>query len=559
MTAWPETYALERERMMLDAVRRGEATIAWREIAVGGRLRARVLADAIRWDVAGRRVRLGSTPYSYQQIADLIHAVMPTPRMVDIAAREAHEAAGLLAPMPRPISDRTSAHVAHSSAIDAAAAGRAFVRAWKAWCLSLDVWRKYGYATNYAWHVHRTMARAVALRLEPSVSDPDLLVVQGPYEAHTIGASTDDDPEAEVPGHGDYSQLVGDLWLDACELDGRPALISEIMTGRHGAEAAALISHEGALPDHRLPGVPLPRTDVEPEAPVMLAVPPRVTVNAAVSGGPLLRRGSRGALVGELQRRLGLAEPTDYFGPVTERMVLAYQAAVGLVVDGIVGPRTWAALPTTGSVSLVRVAPRPDVLERMAWRQARHYRPGRREPIQWITCHTAEVREVAQAAESLMAACATWERLASWHVAIDCDSAARSVRDDDTAFAAGPGNDGGLHVEISGYARQTAEDWRDPYSRAELGGVGRPLLAMWSELHGIPLRRVTAEQLLPGQEERGVVDHATWSAACVLAQKRDIRHPRYWDAVRQRWRTTNHADCGPAFWGAAAPQLGIAT
>jgi murein L,D-transpeptidase YcbB/YkuD len=65
--------------------------------------------------------------------------------------------------------------------------------------------------------------------------------------------------------------------------------------------------------------------------------------NAGRTGG-LLRRGSRGEAVRELQRRLsGLGHPLQadgIFGPATERAVRAFQAGHGLAVDGIVGPQT---------------------------------------------------------------------------------------------------------------------------------------------------------------------------------------------------------------------------
>lgn len=60
-------------------------------------------------------------------------------------------------------------------------------------------------------------------------------------------------------------------------------------------------------------------------------------------GRPTLRRGDRGPLVGELQEKLGVVGP-DVFGPRTEAEVRAFQRAQGLVPDGIVGPKSWAAL-----------------------------------------------------------------------------------------------------------------------------------------------------------------------------------------------------------------------
>jgi hypothetical protein len=64
---------------------------------------------------------------------------------------------------------------------------------------------------------------------------------------------------------------------------------------------------------------------------------------------PLLRRGSRGDAVRDLQAallRAGFSPgPIDgIFGPQTEGAVRAFQLARSLLLDGIVGPQTWGAL-----------------------------------------------------------------------------------------------------------------------------------------------------------------------------------------------------------------------
>jgi peptidoglycan hydrolase-like protein with peptidoglycan-binding domain len=62
---------------------------------------------------------------------------------------------------------------------------------------------------------------------------------------------------------------------------------------------------------------------------------------------PTLRRADRGDHVRTLQRELQLAAD-GIFGPITEAQVEEYQRLHGLVVDGVVGPKTWTELFNDG-------------------------------------------------------------------------------------------------------------------------------------------------------------------------------------------------------------------
>lgn len=92
----------------------------------------------------------------------------------------------------------------------------------------------------------------------------------------------------------------------------------------------------------------------------------------AVTEGPTLQLGDRGARVLEVRRRLAVTLPTartanipkDVYGPTLEETVRTFQNRHGLAIDGIVGPKTLAALnvSVTDRIGQVRAT-----LERARW------------------------------------------------------------------------------------------------------------------------------------------------------------------------------------------------
>jgi hypothetical protein len=63
-----------------------------------------------------------------------------------------------------------------------------------------------------------------------------------------------------------------------------------------------------------------------------------------VTGRPTLRRGDKGDLIRDVQTQLKVEPANGSFGPRTEAAVRQFQRARGLVPDGIIGPKSWAAL-----------------------------------------------------------------------------------------------------------------------------------------------------------------------------------------------------------------------
>ena len=58
----------------------------------------------------------------------------------------------------------------------------------------------------------------------------------------------------------------------------------------------------------------------------------------------IMKRGSRGKGVKQLQQKLGMRQADGIFGPATEKAVRTFQQSQGLKVDGIVGPETRARI-----------------------------------------------------------------------------------------------------------------------------------------------------------------------------------------------------------------------
>ncbi|ASW55134.1 L,D-transpeptidase family protein [Plantactinospora sp. KBS50] len=86
-----------------------------------------------------------------------------------------------------------------------------------------------------------------------------------------------------------------------------------------------------------------------PAAAARAGFPTTVQSAYAAAARPLLRQGAKGATVSTLQRRLtdlhyDVGGVDGDFGPSTFHAVVAFQKVNGLARDGIVGPRTWAAL-----------------------------------------------------------------------------------------------------------------------------------------------------------------------------------------------------------------------
>jgi N-acetyl-anhydromuramyl-L-alanine amidase AmpD len=155
--------------------------------------------------------------------------------------------------------------------------------------------------------------------------------------------------------------------------------------------------------------------------------------------------------------------------------------------------------------------------------QAKHYRKGPRAKVDWVVIHTAEIGESLAGAEALMRVCATNPRVASWHYAADADSITQSVEEKDIAFHAPGASHAAIGIELSGRAKQTAEEWDDDFSTRMLDRVAQ-LVADICRRWTIPIRKLEPDELLAG--ERGICGHVDCSKA---------------------WKKSSHWDPGPGF------------
>lgn len=201
------------------------------------------------------------------------------------------------------------------------------------------------------------------------------------------------------------------------------------------------------------------------------------------------------------------------FDEDTELATQAWQAAHGLVADGVVGPKSWGAAGGTTEASKTHIA------SDIPYVPAKNYTVANRSTISLIVIHTMEAPEMGSTAENVAGffknqpkrgaldpvwcrkdpktgALVPWEG-ASAHYNIDVDSIVCSVVEKDIAWHAGPVNGRSVGLEHAGYAKQTAAEWADDYSMAMLLRSAKFVAELCSR-YDIPVKRLSAEELHAG-------------------------------------------------------------
>lgn len=144
--------------------------------------------------------------------------------------------------------------------------------------------------------------------------------------------------------------------------------------------------------------------------------------------------------------------------------------------------------------------------------QARNYYVGRTSPVRLIVLHDMETDELLSDAEAVGNYFAGPNApRASAHVGVDADSTVGYVRTADTAFGAPNANADGYHIEQAGRARQSREEWLDPFSRETIRRAAKAGFEASVEL-AIPRIFLTVAQVAD-RVTKGFTDHRTVSAA----------------------------------------------
>jgi N-acetyl-anhydromuramyl-L-alanine amidase AmpD len=200
------------------------------------------------------------------------------------------------------------------------------------------------------------------------------------------------------------------------------------------------------------------------------------------------------------------------------------------VVDGVVGPKTWAIADANAKSKNAN-----------RFIQAKWYRQVVSRTIDLVVLHTAEVAETLTSAEAVAGFFKNpgnypdgKPRRVSAHYCVDADSTVQCVLDHDVAFAAPGANANGIQVELSGFARQTAVDWTDAFSKATLARAAK-LVARVLKDHKIDCAYVDWTALKRGGA-RGITTHDDVSRAYGRSSHTDpgkgFPMPAFVEAVR---------------------------
>lgn len=152
---------------------------------------------------------------------------------------------------------------------------------------------------------------------------------------------------------------------------------------------------------------------------------------------------------------------------------------------------------------------------------ARWYTPAVGRAVDLLVVHSMEAAEKGDTAERIAnyfaAGCPYTKpdgsigyRKASAHFCVDADTIIQCVQESDIAYHAPGANHNGIGMEHAGHARQTADEWADPYSERMLR-LSAKLADELCARYGIPRVWLSPEELREGK--RGLTSHWNVSIA----------------------------------------------
>lgn len=352
----------------------------------------------------------------------------------------------------------------------------------------------------------------------------------------------------------DYSQIV---WLvhGHCLVNGDVWPLERVLQHERLAQ---VVSDEGWLRTTRLAGTHVDVTDKPtdpPPAPKPTAPPPPRVPTVTFKLEPWVRErwiAHYGVAITQTIARyantLGITDQVKAWqtyiqvaadgdpGPITEKATIERQKVLKVPATGIVDQATVIAAaagmaePSSASASAT-ASP--------TWIPAKNFTPATRKrgDIYWLVVHTMEAPEKPTTAEAV----AHWfggasAPQASAHFCVDNDSVAQGVQLKDVAWAAPGANRYGIQYEQSGYAKQTAAEWDDEFSRAQLELLAA-LMARHAVDYDIPIRRVTVDELKQAR--------ALYQAG--KAVPRELWGICGHHDTSQAWKLSTHYDPGTAF------------
>jgi N-acetyl-anhydromuramyl-L-alanine amidase AmpD len=491
----PEEPTSEREERIVQAVLEGlHMPLLWLELPIrigNDECTFFVLDDAVRIGCPGDAFRVNVTAAGQQRIADGLGASLPTPELVEAAYDQGIK----LSPCcqtPDARMANTSRMLRHSREVDDKIGGRSGLVAGnvgKHWVLherlkGLLVSGAQG-AVNFGWFKSKVRP------YQP---------IQTPGFRHNVA-------------HVDYSQICWLVRKDVV-LNGTRTTLEAVLT--HPTQYRLASSMRLSLT--RVPGVaapgsgsaalPAPASSMGTESSTVASPSPSAASEDPTTW-PILKLGSKGAAVRAWQRQLmkdghDLSPWNDDgdFGRMTHNATISWQRAHGLTPTAVVGRETVALL-----VAESEGRPLTATLPPISFVQAANYTRATRTDIRWIVLHTMEAAEASTTAENV----ARWfaglsgpAPQASAHYCIDDNSIVQCVKDEDVAWHAKGGNRWGIGIEHAGYARQTAEEWADPFTQRMLA-LSAALSAELCRRHRIPIEYVGADGLVRG--DRGITTH----------------------------------------------------